>query len=422
VTAALAQVAQLVRARTGIVIDEARLPALAAAIGRAAPGVDSQHFLGELRGRLSGPRLMARLVDEVTIKETYFFRAQAELDAIDWPLLVETARANGSGSVRVWVAACATGEEAYTLAILASEALDTASPPVTILATDISASALNSSALALYSDRSVRNVPASLGERYFSHDARGHTVREGPKSLVRLRQHNLVDEVAPPAGEPPFDVIACRNVLIYFDPATVERVITSLEGSLRPEGRLILGAADRLSGANGRLGRDAAAGPARQPRMHALRRPLGLKQPSHPRRRTEDRVEEALWAADAGDLDAAIALVEGVLQKDPLNADAHFVHGLAELGRGNADAATESLRRALYVDPSFGLAAFQLGRAHDARGDGRAAQRSYEQALRTLDPEDERHRVILDQVDLGDIAAACRARLSDPRADTTPSD
>ena len=414
-TAALIQVAQLVRARTGIVIDKARLPALAAAIGRTAPGVNSQNFLGELRGRLSGPRLMARLVDEVTIKETYFFRAQAELDAIDWPLLVETARANGTGSVRVWVAACATGEEAYTLAILASEALGTPSPPVSILATDISVAALNGSALALYSERSMRTVSASLRERYFRHDSRGHMVREGPKSLVRLRQHNLVDEVAPPAGEPPFDVIACRNVLIYFDRATVERVITALEGALRPDGRLILGAADRLSGATGRRGRDPSAGQAvRDPHKRALRRPLGLKQPSNLRRRTEDRVEEALEAADSGDLDAAVALVGGVLETDPLNADAHFVHGLAELGRGNPDAATESLRRALYVDPSFGLAAFQLGRAHDVRGDGRAARRSYEQALRTIDPGDERHRVILDQVDLGDIAAACRARLSDP--------
>jgi chemotaxis protein methyltransferase CheR len=412
VSAALSQVAQLVRARTGIVIDEARLPALAAAIGRAAPGVESHHFLSELRGRLSGPRLMARLVDEVTVKETYFFRAQTELDAIDWPLLAATAQKNKSGPIRVWVAACASGEEAYTLAILASEALGTTRPPVAILATDISAGALNSSALALYSDRSLRDVPSSLRERYFSPDKGGHTVSAGPKSLVRLRQHNLVDEVSPPAGEAPFDVIACRNVLIYFEPATVERVITSLEGALRPEGRLILGAADRLSGATGRLGRDTRAGPPPQTRKGAMRRPLGLKQSAHPRRRTQDRVEEALWAADDGDLDGAIALVQGVLDRDPLNADAHFVRGLAELGRGEADAATESLRRALYVDPSFGLAAFQLGRAHDARGDGRAARRAYEQALRTLDPEDQRHQVILGQVDIRDIAAACRARLS----------
>ena len=84
---------------------------------------------------------------------------------------------------------------------------------------------------------------------------------------------------------------------------------------------------------------------------------------------------------------------------------------LAELGLGDAAAAIRSFRRALYLDPSFGLAAFELGRAHDALGDHKAGRRSYEQALRPLDPEDDRHRVILDQVDLADVVAACRARL-----------
>ena len=70
-----------------------------------------------------------------------------------------------------------------------------------------------------------------------------------------------------------------------------------------------------------------------------------------------------------------------------------------------------SLRRALYVDPTFGLAAFQLGRAHEELGDRAAAARAYEQALRTLEPEDARHELILDQVDLGDVAAACAIRL-----------
>jgi tetratricopeptide (TPR) repeat protein len=195
----------------------------------------------------------------------------------------------------------------------------------------------------------------------------------------------------------------------------VERVIESLAGSLHDQGQLILGAADRLSGTAGRLGLDASPDgervERRRPRRE-LRRPLGLEKPAHPRRRAEDRIEEALLAADAGDLDAATAKVDGVLDKNPLDADAHFVRGLVEMGRGNPDAAVEALRRALYVDPSFGLAAFQLGRAHDARDDRRAARRAYEQALRTLDPGDERHRVILDQVDLGDVAAACRARLS----------
>jgi tetratricopeptide (TPR) repeat protein len=75
-------------------------------------------------------------------------------------------------------------------------------------------------------------------------------------------------------------------------------------------------------------------------------------------------------------------------------------------------AAAGSLRRALYVDPRFSLAAFTLGRAYDALAEPDEALRAYEHALRTLDPEDERHEELLRQVDLGDIAAACRARIS----------
>ncbi len=90
-------------------------------------------------------------------------------------------------------------------------------------------------------------------------------------------------------------------------------------------------------------------------------------------------------------------MTERLLDADPLDADAHFVRGLAELRVGDPASAAASLRRALYVDPDFGLAAFQLGRAHDESGDAVAARRAYEQALRALEP--------------GDVAAACAMRL-----------
>lgn len=428
------QVAELVQRETGMVISASQRPALAAALGRVAAQMDAERFLRELAERPVGGWLLARLVDEVTVKETYFFRELAELGAIDWPAMLEQALASGCDSVRVWVAACATGDEAYSLAILASQALGTSRPPVAIIATDISNAAIERAVEGTYAERALRNVPGVLRERYFVEDAGGYVVAPTVRALVRFRQHNLLKDPMPPAGEVPFDVIACRNVLIYFDGETVEQVIGSLERALRPQGLLILGAADRLSGTARRLGRDAiAASPVerrgRRAPARALRRPLGLDEPGRaasgaarpadaaqrpqgtPRRRAEDRVEDALLAADAGDLEAALAVIGQVLAAEPMNADALFVRGLAELGLEDADGAAASFRRALYIDPSFGLAAFELGRAQDARGAMGAAKRAYEQALRTLDPDDDRHRVILDKVDIGDIAAACRARL-----------
>ena len=440
---ALVQVAELVRQETGIVIKEAQLPALAAALARAAPDVDAKRFLAEIAGRLGAGSWVARLVDEVTVKETYFLREARELQAVDWRALLKRARAGGADTVRVWISACATGEEAYTFAMLASEALGPR-PPVSILASDISTAALELAHAGRYSERSLRNLTPALRTRYFEPEGSQLSVRQSLRSLVRFRHHNLVNDPAPPPGEVAFDVIACRNVLIYFDRPTVERVIGSLESALGPEGVLVLGVADRLSGTAGRLARTSLVSPAperRAPRAprRVLRRPLGLEgsgpsgpagasaaasEPGKaarvdggdrpdpvPRRRLEDRIEDALEAADKGDLDAAIAISGQLLAREPLNADAYFVRGLAELGLGEAAAAIRSFRRALYLDPSFGLAAFELGRAHDAQGDQKAARRVYEQALRTLDPDDDRHRVILDQVDRADVVAACRARL-----------
>lgn len=434
----LSRIAALVHDESGMVVKESQLPALSAAIGRIAPGMVPETFLEQVSAGAARGSLLSRLVDEVTVQETYFFRELRELRAIDWRQLLERARESGSGAVRIWVAACATGEEAYSLAILASEAFGPLGTPVTILATDVSPAALAQAAAGeRYSQRSVRNLPLQLRERYLLEEGGRYRVRDSLKALVRFRVHNLVRDPSPPLGEVPYDLIACRNVLIYFDLPTVETVIGSLESALRPGGQLILGVADRIVGTAGALSRTAYDGGGhrsverrrRRPgaAKPSLRRPLGLEpKPSEgdrptghpssdggvePRRRAEDRIEGALLAADAGDLDTALELVEALLAKDPLLADAHFVLGLVELEAGDARAATASLRRSLYLDPSFGLAAFELGRAYDASGESGAARRAYEQALRTLDPEDERHRSILDQVDLADVAAACAARL-----------
>jgi len=429
VSQAIRDVAALLQRETGIVTRDQQLPGLEAALGRIEPGMDAERFLSEVAARGRAPRLLGRLIDEVTIKETYFLRDRRELDAIDWPRLLGGARASGSDVVRIWVAACATGEECYSLALMCSEALGPGK--VSVLGTDISAAALRRAEQGRYSERAVRHVDPEGRERHFTRDGRHYVVRERIRGLVRLRRHNLFREAAPPPGEVPFDLITCRNVLIYFDPPAVASIIARLEGALRPSGQLLLGVADRLVDTSDRLGRGARTRRAdrrREPRppRPALRRPLGLpateagsgssasvpaRSADRPRRRREDMLEDALQAADAGDIGAAMAKVSEILDRDPLDADAYFVQGLAELAGGDAPAAVMALRRALYVDPTFAIAAFELGRALDSAGDRRGARRAYEQALRMLDPDDDRHRAVLGDVEFGDVAAACRTRL-----------
>ncbi len=414
----LEQLADLVRERSGIVLHgPQRINSLRAALGKLDPPVDASGALRAARDSTSGEAFVATLLEAVAVHETFFFRQREDLDAIDWHGLLANARNDGSERIRVWVAGCSTGEEAWTLTILASEAFG-ASPPLALLATDLSAAALRRAEHGRYGGRSVRHVETPLRDRHFDPDGAHLLVGAPLRSLVTFRQHNLVTDPMPALER--FDLILCRNVLIYFDPATVERVVDRLERALAAGGMLLLGAADRLcrlpssrtSRDSTRAGipvrrRETSPPPAATTTARRWRTARSDDQPV-----AADLMATALAAADAGRLEDAIAATERVLAADPLDADAHFVRGIAHLSCGDAATAAASLRRALYVDPSFALAAFQLGRSYDALSDEPAARRAYTQALRTLAPGHERHQRLVADVDLADVAAACGARLA----------
>jgi len=272
----------------------------------------------------------------------------------------------------------------------------------------------------------LRDLDQGQRRRYLDQQADGtYLVRQRLRSLVRFRRHNLASDPIPPLGEAGFDLIVCRNVFIYFDAPLIERVIEGFEGSLRPGGMLLIGAADALRSPSAPPARRPPAAPPRGAGPAAMRRtsgPSGARPTRHvprgplrgPLQRPtsrEQRLTAALEAADKASRDDALAHAASLLADYPLDADARFLHGLLSLDAGEPAHAAASLRRALFIDPAFALAAFTLGRAYDALGNAPAARRAYQQALRTLDPDDARHELILQQVDVDDIAAACHARL-----------
>jgi chemotaxis protein methyltransferase CheR len=404
------QIADLIREQTGIVLPATREAAIAAAVARAAPGLDPAAFLRAASGPQGDRGLVHRLIDEVTIQETAFVRDRAQFDEIGWHGLLEADVAAGSRTIRVWSAGCASGEEAYTLALLAAEAFAPGPPPVDVLGTDVSGAALAAATAGRYRERAVRGLEPALRERYLDRQADGsYLVGHRLRALVRFRRHNLVRDPVPPLGESHFDLIVCRNVLIYFDAPTIVQVIESLERSLRRGGMLVLGAADALHQTGG------PPAPERRPKRPLLRppqRPPRQPQAGQQPPTRKQRLAAALDAAGKGDRDGAMAQVRLLLGENALDADAHFVDGLVALEAGRPSEAVAALRRALFADSRFALAAFTLGRAYDVLGDTLAARRSYQLALRTLDPADDRHRQLLQQVDIGDIAAACRMRLA----------
>lgn len=389
----LARVAALIRRESGILLPEARIAALYAAIRRTGAAGPDELLRAVGRPGQEGRAAVQRLLDEVTVQETSFLRDPEQLQAVDWQALHAAAVRAGGDAVRVWSAGCATGEEAWSLALLASES----GVPCTVLGTDVSAAAIDRARVGRYRASRARAIPAGLHARHLAADGDHVLVGDRLRRQVRFAVHNLVSDPASPAGEGLFDLVVCRNVLIYFDPPTAEVVVARLRSALRPSaGVLLLGAADQL----GRAERV----------ILARTRPATDGLPELASFRPEEHLACAVAHADAGRSSEARAEIGLLLARDPLNAGGHFLRGLVELPR-DPEAAVASLRRALLIDPRFGLAAFQLGRAYDALGDATSARAAYEQALHTLDPDDERYDGLLRQVDLGDVATAIRVRI-----------
>jgi chemotaxis protein methyltransferase CheR len=433
VTRALAELAALIQRTTGMTVPPGRETALRFAVGRVTPGLEPADYLIATRDPVYGRGLIDRLIDEVTVHETSFARDMPQLGAIDWPALHRSARAAGSDTIRVWSAGCATGEEAYTLALLAIGAFAPGAPPVDILGTDISGAVIAAADTGCYRPRAVRALDPQLRKRHLERQADGsYVVCDRVRSLARFGRHNLIHDPFPPPGEARFDLVLCRNVLIYFEPALARQVAELLSGSLRAGGTVMLGAADVLQVSLARAGeprasarprasagaRPAPGGPGPAPGRGSPQGAADLPErdllPGGQRVLTRDqRLTAALTAAASGDRTEALAHAASLVAAHPLDADAHFLHGLVALEAGEPAKARDALRQALVADPKFCIAAFTLGRAYDALGDRAAARRAYLQALRCLDPGDRRHESLLQQVSLADIAAGCRARLGE---------
>jgi chemotaxis protein methyltransferase CheR len=179
--------------------------------------------------------LRARLLDKITINVSEFFRNRERWQAL-WPL-VEAIPAR---PVRVWSAACATGEEAYTLAIL----FEQSRKPYNILATDVDERALQLAVEGLYRPQQLRELREVELNTYFEATDGLWRVRDELRRHIQFARHNLLDG-RPPVAEP-FHLIVCRNVLIYFTDQGKEKVISSLAQALMPGGLLFVGSTEQF--------------------------------------------------------------------------------------------------------------------------------------------------------------------------------
>ncbi len=213
-----------------------------------------------------GKEELARLLENLTVNETSFFRNKAQLELFHKLILDEIIRKKQAARdyyLRIWSAGCSTGQEAYTVAMLIADALayhqlrmpaaagttwpkPLVPPPwkVEIPASDINYSVLRAGAEAMYNEHQMSSVDYSYRLRYFDKVGERYAIKKSIKELVHFDFHNLKTEFLPQSN----DVIFCRNVMMYFDEAEQRRLVEKFYRCLSPGGYLLVGHAESLLG------------------------------------------------------------------------------------------------------------------------------------------------------------------------------
>jgi chemotaxis protein methyltransferase CheR len=206
--------------------------------------------IGELVQKLQGgsSALITGVVEAMTTNETFFFRDKVPFDHFRDTIMPEILRARaGRKSIRIWCAAGSTGQEPYSLAMCLKEMGAALSGwRVEILATDLSQEVLEKSKSGIYSQFEVqRGLPIQLLVKYFKQIGEYWQVNPDVRAMVQHRQLNLLHDFSQLGV---FDVIFCRNVLIYFDQETKNSIFNRLARAIEPDGFLVLGAAETVVG------------------------------------------------------------------------------------------------------------------------------------------------------------------------------
>lgn len=375
--------------------------------------------------------LLARVVNLVRIGETYFFRHPEQLEVVSRRILpglvAAAASAGGRRTVDIWSAGCSTGEEAYSLAILAAERVTgPTDPQVRVAATDIDAEALSVAAAATYGRWSFRS---DLGERtwWFESDGRLRRVRREIIERVTFGLDNLAgDDLGSPAGASgPFGLIVCRNVTMYLSPDARRRAAARFHQLLAPGGWLIVAPVElshqvyagfevvTLDGLTF-YRRAPHDGPGRRPpprraelgplglsssdSQHTAERPA-LRSTSHPRPArpaprparppAPDHLTVARSLADLGRLPEARRAVDLAVREQPLDRQAHLLLALVAEAEDDLAGAAGALRRAVYLDRSDANAQFRLGLVEWRLGRIAQARARLATAVRLVDGHDD---------------------------------
>jgi chemotaxis protein methyltransferase CheR len=441
---AIEPVAALVARRTGLFFPDNRRQDLVSAIANAVARTRVRTAADLVALLESVPAALDELVAELTVHESYFFRDPGQFEVLRREVLPEIVRRRGPGHrLRLLSVGCAAGEEPYSLALLLDQEglFDTS----VVIGTDISRPSLARATQASYGNWSLRGNAEEFRFRYFQREGDRFRLLRRIRDRVEFRYLNLAEDFHPShaTGIVAFDLIFCRNTLIYFDAASIAAAAARLFSALAEGGWLVTGASDppladhapfeMVMTPAGRIyrrpllvarGEPVAASPIFEPAPSVpaeaieLRAPrssaASVRAPPSEARRPQDAVAgtgsstaRIRALADAGRIAEALEEAVAVSRRQPASAEVHYLHAvlLSETGRDRD--ATDLLRRALYLDGQLAVAALALGLGLRRLGDRGGARRAlgHARALLAGRPADER-------VTLGDGEIAGRLLVS----------
>ena len=357
------------------------------------------------------------LEDVITVGETYFFRYPDHFEMLRreiLPSLIERNRV--SRTLRIWSIGCSTGPEPYSIAILLRELLgdDVDTWRIGLVGGDISERVLAAARTGRYSAWALRTLGPEDRARYFDRDGSVWALKAIYRAMVRFERQNILELLSPtpPLAWNGFDLILCRNVLIYFSPAQAVTIINQLGNRLAEGGALILGHAEATLAVDPmplstfqastefgqalKLPIDAPYAPLELPPL-----PPGLAErlvsataapvvPTVACTESED-LDRLQQLADAGAYEAAEQLAQELIARSPTSARLQYYDAVLRQVSDDLKGAEAALRRALYLDRSFTLAHHRLGLLMLALGRRSEARRSLLAAVKlaeALAPQD----------------------------------